>query len=310
MSWDNKCYTLTGSTGFVGRNLSNYLSSHTSFAVQTLKLSQQTFDGLLLKGEVIIHLAGKAHDVKKVSDPEEYYNVNYEQTKKLYSIFLLSNAKKFIFISSVKACADQVNDILNESDPPDPKTHYGKSKLMAEEYILSQPLPEGKSFYILRPCMIHGPGNKGNLNLLYNLISKGVPYPLAAFENKRSFLSIENLCFVIRELLERDDILSGIYNVADDEALSTNEVISILAEALIKKAIVWKVSKGLIKFIAKLGDVLRLPLTTERLQKLTESYVVSNKKIKSSIGKDLPVSAKDGLLKTFQSFKFKQYSIK
>jgi hypothetical protein len=54
--------------------------------------------------------------------------------------------------------------------------------------------------------------------------------------------------------------------------------------------------------MAKLGDVFRLPLTTERQQKLTESYVVSNQMIKYAIGKDLPVSAKDGLIKTFKSF--------
>jgi nucleoside-diphosphate-sugar epimerase len=89
-----------------------------------------------------------------------------------------------------------VEGVLTEEVEPKPLTHYGKSKLMAEEYILSQPLSVGKSYYILRPCMIHGPGNKGNLNLLYQIVQKGIPYPLAAFENKRSFLSIENLCFI------------------------------------------------------------------------------------------------------------------
>jgi nucleoside-diphosphate-sugar epimerase len=306
MSCDTKLYTVTGSSGFVGKNLIDYLANYTSYVVHTVKLSQHTFEGQFLKGEVVIHLAGKAHDVNKASDPEEYYSANYELTKKLYLNFLVSNVNKFIFISSVKASSDHVNDILKESDLPDPKSHYGKSKLLAEEFIQSQPLPYGKSYYILRPCMIHGPGNKGNLNLLYKLISKGIPYPLAAFENKRSFLSIENLCFVIRELLERNDIVSGIYNVADDEALSSNEVISILAKSQSKKANILKVSKGLIQSLAKLGDIFRLPLTTERLQKLTESYVVSNLKIKSAIGKDLPISAKDGLLKTFQSFKINQ----
>jgi nucleoside-diphosphate-sugar epimerase len=306
MSCDTKLYTLTGSSGFVGKNLIDYLANYTSYVVHTVKLSQHTFEGLFLKGEVVIHLAGKAHDVNKVSDPEEYYSANYELTKKLYLNFLVSNVKKFIFISSVKASSDHVNDILKENDLPDPKTHYGKSKLLAEEFIQSQPLPYGKSYYILRPCMIHGPGNKGNLNLLYKLISKGIPYPLAAFENKRSFLSIENLCFVIRELIERNDIVSGIYNLADDEALSSNEVISILAKSQNKKANILKFSKSLIQSLAKLGDIFRLPLTTERLQKLTESYVVSNLKIKSAIGKDFPISAKDGLLKTFQSFKINQ----
>ena len=117
--------------------------------------------------------------------------------------------------------------------------------------------------------------------------------------------NIDNLIFIIKELIEREDIPSGVYNIADDEALSTNDVISILAESQNKKPKIWNVPKGLIKSLAKLGDVFHLPLTTERLQKLTESYVVSNQKLKNYIGKPFPVSAKDGLLKTFQSFKIK-----
>jgi nucleoside-diphosphate-sugar epimerase len=108
--------------------------------------------------------------------------------------------------------------------------------------------------------------------------------------------------FIIKELIEREDIASGVYNISDDEALSTNDVISFLAESQNRKSKIWKVYKGLIQFLAKIGDVFRLPLTTERLQKLTETYVVSNQKLKNTIGKALPVSAKDGLLKTFNSF--------
>ena len=162
---------------------------------------------------------------------------------------------------------------------------------------------EGKRVFILRPCMIHGPGNKGNLNLLYQLVSKGIPWPLGAFENKRSFCSIDNLMFIIKELIEREDILSGVYNVTDDDALSTNEVISILAESQNRKPKICNVSKVLILAVAKIGYVLRLPLNEERLHKLTDSYIVSNQKIKLAIGKPLPISSKDGLLKTFISFK-------
>jgi nucleoside-diphosphate-sugar epimerase len=198
--------------------------------------------------------------------------------------------------------ADEVDGVLTEEYIPNPTTHYGKSKLLAEQYILSKEIPEGKRVYILRPCMIHGPGNKGNLNLLYKFVSKGIPWPLGSFNNKRSFCSIDNLIFIIKELIDREGIPSGVYNVADDKVLSTNEVISILTESQNKKPKIWKAPKGLIKFFSKLGDILRLPLTTERLQKLSESYEVSNQKIKFAIEKDLPVSAKDGLLKTFNSF--------
>jgi nucleoside-diphosphate-sugar epimerase len=287
---------LTGSTGFVGTSFMNSFNSDDIVQFNRYdKLKIDTFSA-------VIHLAGKAHDLKNASNPEEYYQVNTELTKEVFDAFLASNAKVFITLSSVKAVADKVQGVLKEEQAPNPITHYGKSKLLAEQYILSREIPDGKRVYILRPCIIHGPGNKGNLTLLYKLASKGIPWPLGIFDNKRSFCSIDNLMFIIKELIERADIPSGVYNVADDEALSTNDVISILADSQNRKAKIWNLSKGLIQSLAKLGDIFRLPLTTERLQKLTESYVVSNQKIKFAIGKDLPVSAKDGLLKTFNSF--------
>jgi nucleoside-diphosphate-sugar epimerase len=287
---------LTGSTGFVGTSFINSFNSDDIVQYKRSdKLKIDTFSS-------VIHLAGKAHDLKKTSKSEEYYQINTELTKRVFDAFLDSDAKVFITLSSVKAVADQVQGELTEEYIPNPVTHYGKSKLFAEQYILSKEIPNNKRVYILRPCMIHGPGNKGNLNLLYKLVSKGIPWPLGAFENKRSFCSIDNLMYIIKELIERDDIPSGVFNVADDEALSTNDVISILSESQTKKVKIWKFSKSLIQFLAKLGDVFRLPLTSERLQKLTESYVVSNQKIKSAIRKPLPVSAKNGLLKTFNSF--------
>ncbi len=287
---------ITGSSGFVGKSFIANFSEEK--LIQWKRGNEININSAL----VVMHLAGKAHDLKKTLNPEEYYQVNTELTKTVFDAFLASDAKVFITLSSVKAVADVVQGELTEEYIPNPITHYGKSKLLAEQYILSKKIPEGKRVYILRPCMIHGPGNKGNLNLLYKLVSKGIPWPLGAFENKRSFCSIDNLMFIFKELIVREDIASGVYNIADDKALSTNEVISILAKSQNKKPRIWNLSKSLLKALAKLGDLLHLPLTTERLQKLSESYVVSNKKIKSAIGKELPVSSKEGLLKTFNSF--------
>ena len=294
---------VTGSTGFVGRNLISHFQSEDQFDLISLNLRETWDSSQLDEITSVIHLAGKAHDLKNVSQPEEYYQVNFELTKQLYDAFLKSEAKKFIFISTVKAVADHLDEPLTEDHEPNPQTHYGKSKLMAEEYIRKQVLPEGKSFYILRPCMIHGPGNKGNLNLLYQFVNKGIPYPLAAFENKRSFLSVANLCFIIEELIERNDIPTGVYNVADDEALSTNQLVSLLAEALNKRPLLLQLPAKFISFAARIGDFLKLPLNTERLGKLTENYVVSNQKIKQALGKELPLSAREGILKTARAFK-------
>ena len=286
---------ITGASGFVGINLRDYLNtSHDVSPVSIRYIPNQQFNW---KSEAIIHLAGKAHDLKKVSNSADYYEANFELTKQLFDSFLLSKASVFIFMSTVKAVADTVEGILTEDAIPNPQTHYGIAKRQAEDYILSQELPKGKRVYILRPCMIHGPGNKGNLNLLYQLVSKGLPWPLGDFKNERSFLSIENLCFVIKELLENATIPSGFYQVADDKSLSTDELIQLLGASLDKKNRILNISASWVKRIARFGDYLHLPLNSERLQKLTENYVVSNQKIVSAIGKSLPIQSKEGLLK-------------
>lgn len=287
---------ITGNSGFVGKNLVS------SMAKEFIFVSHIKGDKVKINQDVVIHLSGKAHDLKGTSSSHEYYKVNTELTKEIFDAFLNSEAKVFITLSSVKAVADEVDGELTEDVIPNPITHYGKSKLLAEQYILSQPIPVGKRVYILRPCMIHGPGNKGNLNLLYSLVSKGIPWPLGLFKNSRSYLSIENLCYIIKELIEREDIPSGVYNVADDVPLSTNEVIKLIAESKGKRAIILKLSQTLIKSLASVGDLFKLPLDSERLQKLTESYIVSNAKIKEALGKPLPVSSKEGLMRTFKSF--------
>lgn len=300
---------ITGYTGFVGSNLTKQFTKNLLNGIDITKNNtvEHHFDWSSIEeskdNDCIIHLAGKAHDTRNSIDEQSYFNINVGLTQKIFQHFLKSSASKFIFFSSVKAIADSVTGaFLIEDTPPNPQTPYGKSKLEAEQYILNQPLPPGKKVYILRPCMIHGAGNKGNLNLLYKLAQKGLPWPLGAFENSRSFTSIQNLLFVIQELIAKD-IESGIYQIADDETISTNDLIRLMAESLNKKARIWNLSPNMIKLMAKTGDKLGLPLNTERLKKLTESYVVSNQKIKKALGiEKMPYTATEGMKKTFKSF--------
>jgi nucleoside-diphosphate-sugar epimerase len=292
---------ITGLSGFVGLNLASFICENRLGNVKRVSVRDEI---ILPQADIIIHLAGKAHDLKNTSSPQEYFDVNFGKTKELFDLYIKSNTRDFIYFSSVKAVADTVEGILNEAVVPDPKTVYGQSKLQAEEYILSRELPKGKRVFIFRPCMIHGPGNKGNLNLLYKVVAKGIPYPLAGFENQRSFLSIQNLNYIIEKILIDQNIVGGIYNIADDEPLSTNQVIKIMAEAESRKAKLWKIDPKFVKFMASIGDKLHLPLNSERLKKLTESYVVSNGKIKKALKIDrLPISSKEGLLATIRSFR-------
>lgn len=324
---------ITGVHGFVGSNLVEALKKeHTIYGLDIVAPQKDgirytfSWDFLDKPNEIpdvdaIIHLAGKAHDTKNKSAADVYFKVNTGLTQKMFDYFLAHDSiKKFIQFSTVKSAADRVEgDFLTEECIPTPVGPYGESKIAAENYIIEKFAPEalkrpfhnftdedaavdGKRVYIMRPCMIHGPGNKGNLNLLYGVVSKGIPWPLGAFENRRSFTSIGNLQEVIKGLLTKD-VPSGIYHMGDDEALSTNELIEVICSALGKKAHIWNIPRGLMNGVARIGDVLHLPLNSLRMQKLTENYVVSNAKIKAALGmKQMPVRAKDGLRDTIKSF--------
>jgi len=302
---------ITGVHGFVGSNLVESLKRDNEiYGLDIVSPEREgvirTFSwdelGKLPEIDAVIHLAGKAHDTKNKAAADEYFKVNTGLTQRIFDYFIASGAKKFVFFSTAKAAADRVEGVLTEDVLPSPVGPYGESKIKAEKYILAQPVPAEKQVYILRPCMIHGPGNKGNLNLLYEVVSKGIPWPLGAFENRRTFTSIENVCFAVNGLLTKD-VESGIYNMGDDEPLSTNELVEIICQVLGKKPNVWRLPKYFIIACAKVGGWLHLPLNMDRLQKLTENYISSNMKIKNALRVDeFPIAARDGLVRTILSF--------
>lgn len=323
---------ITGIHGFVGSNLVKALSpNHTIYGLDIVAPEksgvEKTFSwkdldtGSVPEVDVIIHLAGKAHDTRNKSAADVYFSVNTGLTQRIFDWYENSSAKKFIFFSTAKAAAECVPEMLFEDVTPTPNGPYGESKIQAEDYILkalenqgisksamvSRKLEvvhptNGKDVYIFRPCMIHGPGNKGNLNLLYNVVSKGIPWPLGAYENRRTFTSVGNVCFAINGILT-NNVPSGIYNLGDDEALSTNELIGIICATLGKKSHIWNIPQGFMNFVAKVGGLLHLPLNPLRMQKLTENYVSSNAKIKQALGiGKFPIDAKSGLIDTIKSF--------
>lgn len=284
---------ITGAYGFVGTNLCRYLADkgHTCLALDIPKARRDdvpykafySWDDLgtidFARIDAIVHLAGKAHDLKNVSDPKSYFDINVGLTER---IFNAANGKvpRFVYFSSSKAA---------DADMP-----YGKSKLAAEQFL------DGRAI-VLRPAMIHGPGNKGNLNLLWGIARRGFPWPLAAFENRRSFTSIGNICAAVEALCERGE--NGIYPIADDEMLSTNRLIELMAETCGRKPRLWRLPKGLMRVGAKVGDVLHLPLNTERLGKLTEDSFVDNAALKKQLGwAQMPIRAEDGMRETLKSF--------
>ncbi len=307
---------ITGITGFVGTSLVNYFWHHKDVEIfghsrdivkaksqlpNTEFVEELTPDAIdENKIDCIIHLAGIAHDLSGNYKKEDYQRVNYEGTKKIFDAFTSSPASTFVLVSSIKAVVDHADSIVDESFEPNPKSDYGISKRQAEEYILGH-LPNEKQVFILRPCMIHGPGNKGNLNLLYKFVKTGIPYPLAAFENKRSFLSIDNLCFVIQNIAE-GKLRPDTYQLADTDPVSTNDLVRLIGKTMGKRVFLWKFPKPVIWALAKAGSWIRMPFNTSTITKLCGNMEVSNQKLLLNLNHELPVTSRQGLQNTIRSF--------
>src|SRR5690606_19688226 len=292
---------IIGASGFIGQNLLNKFSNAKGISLRDEKWEEQ-----VAKQEILLNLIGKAHDHKGTAKEEDYYYANVELAKKVFRAYINSSATLLLHISSLAALEEfESSKLLLESDACKPVSWYGKSKRHAEEWLLAQELPTDKKLIILRPPMVHGPGDKGNLGLLYKLISKGIPYPLSSFENHRSFISIDNFSFFIQQIIEKQCTLeSGVYHIADDEPVSTKDIITIIKQITGKHVPDIALPKFLVKGLAKMGDIIPIPMNTKRLKKMTSDLLVSNAKIKQALGiEKLPLTAEEGLVKTIRSFK-------
>ncbi|MGC5746501.1 NAD-dependent epimerase/dehydratase family protein [Chryseobacterium sp. NFX27] len=292
-----------GGSGFVGRNLMKLRLMNAE--IQTVSLRNIYWKEAVGLADIMINLVGKAHDHEGTVSEEDYSFANVELVKEIFDTFTKSDARLLIHVSSIAAVEEfESEEPLKEESICNPFSLYGKTKRQAEEWLLQQILPENKKVIILRPPMIHGPGDKGNLGLLYKIISKGLPYPLASFDNSRSFLSVDNFCFFISEIIKNENEMeTGIYHICDDEPVSTKEIINIIKKITNKKTPNLSIPKIFIQGIGRVGDILPLPINTKRLKKMTGSLIVSNEKIKKALKiTTLPASAHEGLENTIKSF--------
>jgi nucleoside-diphosphate-sugar epimerase len=306
-----KKVVVTGSNGFIAKNLSLFLNSNgfnclgiTRSPTPSSEIGWNELELGRTYGNYWIHTAGKAHDRGSNVDESEYSKANLYLTQRVFELFLSDpNSEKLIFLSSVKAVASSVEGILHENHQYEVGNPYGKTKKEAEDFLLAQKLPSNKKIIILRLCMTHGPGNKGNLNLLFNFVKRGIPYPFGSISNQRSLLSVDNLSFIVNSILSSESFNSGVYNVADDGFLSTKEIVTIMSEAIEKKPRILFISKKIVGLGHGLFEKMGLSSITTSMNKLTENYRVSNEKIKKELGiTEMPISIDAGLKITIKSF--------
>jgi nucleoside-diphosphate-sugar epimerase len=280
---------LTGASGFIGTNITKLIKA------DFIPLKISLTDSYTINADIFIHLAGLAHNLDANMSTKDYYTINTDLTKKAFDAFLVSNAKKFILLSSVKAVLNESDSIITEDTIECPTTNYGKSKLEADNYILSQSLPKDKFFYILRPALITGPGVKGNMLKFYNFSNQPFSCLFSSINNKRSFCNILNLSYVIEQIINRNDIPSGIYLLSDNETLSTSNIISELSSKKLKHCYFSNFSEILLKILLSFDKQIGNTVFFRSLRTLTSDYVISNSKITKTLGESLPFKSLDGI---------------
>lgn len=292
---------VTGATGFVGQNLVPYLTM-LGFDVVTVgrKGCMRSYDELrndpLLRGSIVVHLAGRAHDTRGGTSASQFYDANVKLTEQVFDLSESGQAEKFIFVSSIKAVADEATSVIDESTMPHPNSPYGISKLKAEEALSRRAsVGAGMELFILRPVVINGPGVKGNISLLAKCAEWGAPYPFGGFANRRSMLAVDNLSYVIARICV-DSIHPSTYIVADDESMSSQFLFEVLCNEFGKRARCFKLPRQLVRASARAGSMLNLPLNVSNLEKLLGSFEVSNIRLLKALDVDeLPYTARDGV---------------
>jgi UDP-glucose 4-epimerase len=227
---------VTGSNGFVGQYfIKNYAKKYN---IKTFSFLNDNFDDLDLNGvDTVVHLSALVHQMGGVSY-EEYEKINVVQTLELAKKAKESGVKHFVFMSSVKVYGEETNVAYSETTPCKPEDEYGKSKLKAENELLTLESDDLK-VSIIRTPIVYGYGVKANIKNLISLVQKVSVLPFGDIQNRRSMVYIGNLCFFMDVVIEKR--LSGIFLAADDRSVSTTELIELIAHALGKKVYLLRV---------------------------------------------------------------------
>jgi nucleoside-diphosphate-sugar epimerase len=254
-----------------------------------------------LETDTIIHLAAINQNTQDSAFDEEYFRVNTELTAKLFRYFMSSKAKTFIFISTT-ALADKQLTHITESSVVQPTDPFLKSKYEAEQFIQKQELPAGKRAIILRVAPLYGRETKSILHNTF-IHCKIFPWFYGALDAKHSFCHIDNLTEIIYRITENPEFASGIYNVADEEPIDSIQFVNWMAEVLEKKISIYKVPKGLLNFVAKMGNVFQWNFNTQKLFEKSQTRIVNCNKIKDALQLEkMPVNTQAAVLKTIEYY--------
>jgi nucleoside-diphosphate-sugar epimerase len=304
---------VTGANGFVGRLLCDLLRRRGDRVIAAVRnsgsappfASAEYVAGNLtslpdlqsgMRGiDCVVHLAGRAH-IMRENNPDseqEFLRSNALVTHHLATQAAAAGVRRLVFLSSIKVNGEVTTDRpFRESDPPTPLDAYGRSKLAAENALRKISAETGLEAVVIRPPLIYGPGVKANFRILMHAVAKGYPLPLASVNNRRSLVSLWNLCDLISICTDHAGAAGETFLVADEDDLSTPELCRELGKSLQKPARLFPVSICLLKFAG------RLLARCDMVERLIGSLQVDWSKTNRILGWYPPLSSENGLART------------
>jgi nucleoside-diphosphate-sugar epimerase len=308
---------ITGGTGWVGGALIQELNGSSHDIVAAIRSSSdlpgakkvqisaidggQKWSDALSERQVVLHLSARVHVmVDKSSNPiDEYRKTNVAGTLNLARQSAAAGVRRFVFISSIKVNgeATKMADSFSANDFPAPLDPYGISKMEAEQGLREIATDTGMEVVIIRPPLVYGPGVKANFRAMMRWLSRGVPLPLGAINNKRSLVALDNLVDLIVTCIDHPAAANQTFLVSDGEDLSTTQLLRRMGRAMGKPAWLLPVPPALLKAGAAL---VRKP---ELAQRLCGSLQVDISKTRELLGWSPPISVDEGLRRAAEGFR-------
>ena len=317
---------VTGATGFVGRHLCPELIAR-GFRVRAAFRGEGHLDlpgvSWVRVGDVgpstdwtealhgvshVIHLASLAHQVGEEGEAirQRFRQINVEGTRRLAEAAAIARLPgRFCFVSSIGAVTTFSEVPVSENTPCAPDSDYGRSKLEAEEAVKEVLGQAGVSWTIVRPTLVYGPGNPGNMARLLRLIRTGLPLPLSGIQNRRSFVFVSNLADALIHALGHPAAEGKALLVHDGRAISTPELLRMLGKASGRRVRLFPCPMALLHALARAGDLVHwiagrsIGLDTYSVDRLTGSLAVDSEAVYAELGWKPPVSMEEGLCRTF-----------
>jgi nucleoside-diphosphate-sugar epimerase len=241
---------VTGANGFIGRSLCDVLAASGRRVRRAVRMPVPGLPDAVPVGDIgpdtdwrttlegvsgVVHLAARTHVLRETATDSlaEYREINVSGTERLARSAAAVGVRRLVFVSSVKVNGERTKERpFTEDGAPRPEDNYGISKWEAEQALSRIAAATGLEVVVLRPPLVYGPGVKGNFLRLMNLVARGVPLPLGAVDNRRSFIYTGNLAGAIVKALDAPLAAGRTYLVSDGEDASTPDLVRGLARAL------------------------------------------------------------------------------